>query len=358
MKVFYLINSLKNGGPVNMLYTLVKYMQSYNIEMTVIALKQSPVNNSRDFSHLNCTVNILNRGGLKENIQECQKIVDCEKPDIIHSHGGVADLVNSRLKGDFVSYSTVHCDPDEDFTMKLGKFKGWLKATAFITSIKKIDNPIACSETVANKIYAKRGINLNYIRNGIDLKRANVGNCNITRKDLDISEDAIVLIFCGYLSKRKNARYICEAIKKTSRKDIYLLVLGDGEEFIPISEEYKDCDRIRMIGRVLNPYAYYIISDVFISASLSEGLPLAVMEGMGCGLKAMLSNIDSHREMKKCCDEGVELFSLKQIDELIQDIETLESTTVHEKGKKARETVLNYLNAKRMAQEYYEMYLK
>ena len=341
-----------------MLYTLVKYMQTYNIEMIVIALKEAPVNNSRDFSHLNCKVKILNRGGLKENIHECQKLVDCEKPDIIHSHGGIADLVNSKLKGKFVSYSTVHCDPDEDFTMKLGKFKGWLKATAFIASTKKIDNPIACSETVANKIHTKRGLNLSYIRNGIDLERANVGNCDITRRDLDISEDAIVLIFCGYLSKRKNVRYICEAIKKTSRKDIYLLVLGDGEEFVPISEENKDCDRIKMIGRVLNPYAYYRISDVFISASLSEGLPLAVMEGMGCGLTAMLSNIESHQEMKKCCDEGVELFSLKQLDELVRDIETLGKTTVYEKGQKARETVFTYLNAKRMAQEYYEIYSK
>lgn len=341
-----------------MLYTLVKYMQMYNVEMTVIALKNSPVSNTRDFSLLNCNVIVLNRGSFKENIYECQKLIDYENPNIVHSHGGVADFVNSKLKGKFISYSTIHCDPDEDFAMKLGKIKGWLKATAFITSIKKIDKPIACSETVANKIHEKRGLNLCYIRNGIDLERMNIIKCSVTRKDLGISEDAMVLIFCGYLSKRKNVKYICEAIKKASRKDICLLILGDGEEFTHISEENRDCDRIKMVGRVSNPFAYYMISDVFISASLSEGLPLAVMEGMGCGLKAMLSNIDSHQEMKKCCNGGVELFDLEQLDELVQDIETLEHKAVHEKGQEARKTVLNYLNAKRMAQEYYEMYSK
>ena len=50
-----------------------------------------------------------------------------------------------------------------------------------------------------------------------------------------------------------------------------------------------------------------------------------------------------------------EHFMLKEINE---EPETLGKTTVYEKGQKARETVFTYLNAKRMAQEYYEMYSK
>ena len=34
-KVVYLINSLKKGGPVNMLYTLIKYLDNTEFEVTV-----------------------------------------------------------------------------------------------------------------------------------------------------------------------------------------------------------------------------------------------------------------------------------------------------------------------------------
>ena len=75
--------------------------------------------------------------------------------------------------------------------------------------------------------------------------------------------------------------------------------------------------RIKFIGRVPSPIKYLRISDYFVSASLSEGLPLAVMEGMGCGLPAILSNIDSHFEMKKCCEEAVQIFYLEDYEKMI-----------------------------------------
>ena len=63
----------------------------------------------------------------------------------------------------------------------------------------------------------KRHLNIGYIRNGIDLNRLNI-NEEITRSELGIGTEDIVLSFCGYLSKRKNASYLINAIKKISRK--------------------------------------------------------------------------------------------------------------------------------------------
>ena len=54
-------------------------------------------------------------------------------------------------------------------------------------------------------------------------------NEEITRSELGIGTEDIVLSFCGYLSKRKNASYLINAIKKISRKDIFLLLIGDGK---------------------------------------------------------------------------------------------------------------------------------
>lgn len=351
IKIVFIINSLKNGGPVNMLYTLIKHVDANKFDMYVIALNKCDPNNERNFNELSCKVVTLSDN--ENTMKQVNSLIEKINPDIVHSHGGRADLVNSRLKGNFKTVSTVHCDPDEDFAMKKGKIRGWMQATVFINTLKKIQCPIACSETVAKKIEHKRHLNIGYIRNGIDLNRLNI-NEETTRSELGIGTEDIVLSFCGYLSKRKNTSYLINAIKKISRKDIFLLLIGDGKELEDLKKLAGNDRRIKFIGRVPSPIKYLRISDYFVSASLSEGLPLAVMEGMGCGLPAILSNIDSHFEMKKCCEEAVQIFDLEDYEKMIAILNNLERD--ENKSKAAQKVVFDYLNATRMAKEYENVY--
>ena len=353
-KIVYLINSLKNGGPVNMLYTLIKYMDSDAYEVYVIALKECVIN-QRDFSNLNCRIITVCERNLVKTVRAVQQIVDEIKPEIVHSHGGVADVVNSRLKGTYKSFSTVHCDPDEDFTMRKGKLIGWIKATFFIHKMKKISNPIACSETVSKKILDKRGIKIEYIRNGIDLEKMKESTDIVTREQIGVPQESIVLVFCGYLSRRKNVRFIARALSDVSREDITFLVLGDGDQLNELQELAKTDKRIMPVGRVSDSYPYLRISDYFISASLSEGLPLAAMEGMACGLPLILSNIESHIELKQRCEKGTRIFSFDTKSEIAQVLQSINKPSETER-KAARETVLRELNAKRMADCYCELY--
>lgn len=355
MKVLYLINSLKNGGPVNMLYTLVKHINKSECEIVVVAFKEAPKNNARDFSTLDCKVHIIGSEKVRACISEVQQLVDKEKPDIVHSHGGVADIVNSKVYGYHKRFSTVHCDPDEDFTMKNGRVKGWIKASAFIHTLRKIEHPIACSKTVSDKLRYKRHVDIDFVRNGIDLDKRKSTENYYSRDDLGLAVDDIVLVFCGYLSPRKNIQFICDALASVDRKDITLIVLGNGVEYENVCDYSKRDERIKAIGRVENAYKFLNACDYFISASKSEGLPLAVMEGMSCGLPALLSDIESHQELKTCCDEGIEVFSINDIDDLKKILCTLKKPSDINR-KIARSVIENYLNADRMATEYVERY--
>lgn len=355
MKILYLINSLKNGGPVNMLYTLIKYIDKKECEVVVIALKKAPENNYRDFSTLDCKVYTIGSENIRNCINEAQKIIDLEKPDIIHSHGGMADWINTKVNGQHKRFSTVHCAPDEDFSMKHGAIWGWLKASAFIHVMKKIDTPIACSKTVADKIRKKRHYDIGYIRNGVDLNKRNSTEDLFSREKLAVNEEDIILVFCGYLSLRKNVKYICEMLSLVERKDIKFIVLGDGMEYESILEFAKQDNRIKALGRVENAYKYLRVCDYIISASKSEGLPLAVMEGMACGLPALLSDIDSHRELGECCPNGIELFSISESEQILDLLEKLTKPTEQER-KNAKKVIDEYLNAERMAGEYCKVY--
>lgn len=56
-------------------------------------------------------------------------------------------------------------------------------------------------------------------------------------------------------------------------------------------------------GFVDNVVPWLQASDLFVSASASEGMPLAVLEALSCGLPALLSDIPPHREIRDILEE-------------------------------------------------------
>ena len=356
IKIVYMINSLKIGGPVNMLYNLIKYIDKEEFEITLITLSKCNDEMKKDFSNIECNIIEIKDINLFRKISNVKEIIRKINPDIIHSHGGLADLINGKMKGNFAKFSTVHCVPDEDFTMKKGKIIGNIKSNLFIYNMKKIANPIACSQTVSNKILNKRNIEIDYVRNGIDIEIDKTNQINITKKDFYIDDGKIVLIFCGYLSKRKNVRLLIEAFEKIERNDLVLMVIGDGSEYEELNNVVKNNKNIKMVGRVNNPYNYLKLGDYFISASLSEGLPLAVMEAMYSGLPAILSDIDSHNEIKKLAPKAIELFKNNDINELAILLQKLDKNNYTEKSRESSELIQNLLNAKCMSEQYEKKY--
>lgn len=75
----------------------------------------------------------------------------------------------------------------------------------------------------------------------------------------------------------------------------YLLVLGKGDKEAECKE--KADSHVKMIGFQSDPIAYMNISDVYVSASKSEGFSISVLEALSCGLGLLLSDIPSHREV-------------------------------------------------------------
>ncbi|WP_462405924.1 glycosyltransferase [Gracilibacillus sp. Marseille-QA3620] len=356
ISIVYMINSLKKGGPVNMLYNLIKYLDKGNFDVSIIALRTTPEKVKKDFSNIDCNVIELQGGSIFTIVKEVEGILKGINPDIVHSHGGMADFVNTRVRGNYKKFSTVHCDPDEDFVMKKGRLIGTLKASAFVNTLKKIEYPVACSQTVSQKLLNKRKFKIEFIKNGIDLEGVGATSNCISRKDLGIGKDKVVLVFCGYLSKRKNVSFLFDAFEKLDRDDIGLMILGDGQEYDSLKERAKKDNRILMIGRVDNAFDYLKCGDYIISASLSEGLPLAVMEGMACGLPAILSDIESHCELLTMCSEGIKTFNLTTTEGLVALLENIDKDCIHKEQLAALNTMKTDLNASRMAYDYTSLY--
>ena len=189
-------------------------------------------------------------------------------------------------------------------------------------ALRKMDCCVGCSKSVY-QVMRKYLRNVTFIRNGIKPK---IAKHTVTRAELNIPEDAVVFVYSGGLSFRKNAQFLTRYFVQYHNKNECLLLLGDGSER-EVCEKISD-KHVIMLGFQDDPAAYYNISDIYASASRSEGFSISVLEALSCGLGLFLSDIPSHREV---IDMGRDLYLGENFS--IQDDGRIFSTAI----KKLRE---------------------
>jgi glycosyltransferase involved in cell wall biosynthesis len=77
------------------------------------------------------------------------------------------------------------------------------------------------------------------------------------------------------------------------------VVCGDGSERQSLQDDVRDSGlgtRVVFAGYVTPLAPWLKTEDVFVSPSLSEGQPNAVLEAMACGVPLVVSDIPAHRE--------------------------------------------------------------
>ena len=100
-------------------------------------------------------------------------------------------------------------------------------------------------------------------------------------------------------------------------KDARLAFIGEGELRPAIQAQAAVlgmADRVSMSGLVERDEVYRRVGhgDAFVSASAGEGLPVAVLEQMACGVPGVLSDIPPHREIV----EGTDLAPLVPVGDV------------------------------------------
>ena len=86
--------------------------------------------------------------------------------------------------------------------------------------------------------------------------------------------------------------------KKT--KDFKVIIVGSGDlktQLIKKAEQYGLSDIIDFVGSTDTVVSYYHKSDIFVLPSLSEGMPLAMLEAMSCGLCCVVSLVEGTKEL-------------------------------------------------------------
>lgn len=296
LKVVFVTNYIVRNGPGNVILNLISNLDDARYEISLITLFEGNdtyvVKNLRNKGvrvyecvTLNRTMCILSR------VAEFEEIVQRENFDVIHSHGFIGDILSSRLNLPVKRITTIHNNMYEDYLDTYGYAKSRIFIALHLAALKKLDECVCCSKSVYDVM--KRHLpNVSFIRNGIEPVQA---HSVITRAEVDVPEDARVFLYAGVLNSRKNIVWLVENFVQCHKNDEYLLVLGSGEKEAECKTKVDD--HVRMLGFQADPIAYMNISDVYASASKSEGFSISVLEALSRGLGLFLSDIPSHKEV-------------------------------------------------------------
>lgn len=147
-----------------------------------------------------------------------------------------------------------------------------------------------------HQVLLKFGVDANIVvvPNGVDMSRIQAPYEPLSRRDLGIEDEDVLLIFVGRIAPEKNIPFLVRAFAGVAESfpDVKLLLVGDGPEFDNIKDLVSHMnllDRVFLTGRV--PYEdvprYLHLGDVFVTASVTEVHPLTVIEAMGAGLPVL-----------------------------------------------------------------------
>lgn len=243
----------------------------------------------------------INLNNLKA-YKKIKKLISENNYNIVHCHtptgGLVARLASMkfRKKGVKVIYTAhgFHFYKGAPFINWLLYFPvEWICSffTDTLITINKEDYIFAQKHMHAREVKYVPGV-------GVRTDRLDKTKTEKMRAELQIPEDAVVIISVGELNKNKNHELIIRAISKM--ENVYYIVAGKGElsDYLQnLINELNASDRIKLLGYRQDVGALIKISDIFAFPSYREGLPVSVMEAMYLGLPVVASDIRGVRDL-------------------------------------------------------------
>ncbi|MCF2674274.1 glycosyltransferase [Fusobacterium varium] len=360
INICYMISYLGNCGPVNILYGIIKNLDKKQFKVIIITLKEEKSNSRiKEFENLGIKVILCNISDFEIMCSKTFKlnsIIEQENIDIIHAQCSRSSIFISKLEGGYEKISTIHCDFSTNFIYEFGITMGKIYSFLYLKALKKMDLNISCGKGVAALIWKNNILKTQVVQNGIDREKINIKNIKLTkeelRKKLNLKENKKYFVSVGSLSEGKNVLFLAKYFSNTEIENISLILLGTGnkrEEIINLKSS-----NIKLTGKLsLEEVQEYLkVSDFYISASRTEGLPNSVLEALEFELPVLLSNIEPHKEILENYDCG-ELFELDNIDSLESKIKKiLNKIKDNEEYKKIKV----FIDAKRMSKEYEKIY--
>nr|BCB22625.1 glycosyl transferase, group 1 [Erysipelothrix rhusiopathiae] len=154
---------------------------------------------------------------------------------------------------------------------------------------------------------------------GIGLSKSFVDKIEISKNDsiktnIEIEDDDVIILSIGELNKNKNHILMLETMKKivSINNKVKYFIIGVGpryEEYETFIKNHNLENNVELLGYINNVVPYIVRSNLVVSCSFREGLPISIIESMALGKPVLASNIRGHIDLIK---DDLFLYELKE----------------------------------------------
>lgn len=348
------------AGAEVMIYNLLKYLKNYP-DLRIIALSMNEGELAERLRKENIELHIINEQchSFLTILLKTISLFKYRKIDIIHSHRykeNLLALLAGRLLGISKLITTVHGLPEVAYDTGSENSISWkMKVDYYI--LKKKFTVVAVSEAMKKVFVDKWGFipdKIKVIHNGID-----ASNFFIAKKFF--SGTVLHIGTVGRLVPVKGFDLFLEIAKEIRKnvKGIKFSILGEGpmKDFLKKkAEELGLNGLVEFKGYLNNPLSYYHGLDIFINTSFHEGIPMSILEAMGCGVPVIAAKVGGIPEIIR---NGIDGFIVKrEKDSFVKVCMNLISNRelLFQMSENCKQRIKDYFSAERMAEQYRELY--
>ena len=225
---------------------------------------------------------------------QLKKVIENGAYDIVHCHTPNASVItrlvckNFRKKTGLKVFYTAHGfhfykgAPKLNWMVYYPVEKLCSRFTDKLITINKEDYELAKNKFKAKEVHYVPGV-------GIDLSRfENVRvDRSEKRKEIGVPAEAFLLFSVGELNENKNHQIIVKALAKLNDPNIHYAIAGVGDKkeyLLALANELGVSEQVHLLGYRKDIAELNHAADVFCFPSIREGLPVAPIEAMACGL--------------------------------------------------------------------------
>jgi len=361
-KILLLVQDLNFGGLQKMLFNLAIELKKSNVEVETCCYDALGIF-CKKMTECKIKIHFLARKpGIDTTYPfKLANLVKKRHINIIHAHNATAWFYGtwaSILSGVLIVYT----EHDRSFPtpLRLKYFHYFFgKHAAAVIAVSK-----AVKENLEKYEHIK---NVKVIYNGIDpdlFKPASIEEKILKKRELGLNENDFVLGNVGRMDYLKNQRILIEILPELKKNfpQIKLVFIGGGEEeqnlkHLTIKKGIEN--DVIFLGQRSDVNQILKAFDIFVFPSLTEGMPLVVIEAMATGLPTIASYVGGIPELVVNSETGflVSPTSKEEIKEAI--IKLLDNPKLRkEMGQIARKRFEAHFSLPQMVQKYMEVYEK
>jgi glycosyltransferase involved in cell wall biosynthesis len=361
--VLSIVSTLRRCAPVNGVMNIIRYFDPLNYRAVIATISPEPKDTLiEDFRSLGVPIKQMGLSraeSLLIGARKLRRLVSEVKPDLVHSHGLRSDILTAKADLDCAIVSTVGSDLLVDYRFAYGRYLGTLVATREYAALRRFDGVNAVSEPLAD-VLLRSGVAAHAISNGVELNKfypaSDLNHIRALRVNFGWPPDAVVVLHTGVLRNLKNPIEVVTGFRssKLSRSG-FLVFAGDGPLRAECERAAGGVTNIVFLGQRRDVPDLLRAADILISASSSEGLSNALLEGCASGVRVLAMDIPPHRYIQKMFLDQMQIFGRRNSDGVRAALDDIRTEDARHRFQPSPST-LEMISARRMSSQYQEFY--